>query len=232
MKDVLGKIIANRPEDPITFLADYFDSLEEQTSLVARARQLIIMTHHSRPVFDTNVRMAYEALQKSKCGKKLYGVNGEVYNELLRSLCRDYPTVVMNKLLRKLECLEYEAVPYDVFKSGVFTCYVLEDYLKLVEYLFNALDINKTGKCDKGLSDTVIEQLKSSLATNKTDARKIVEAGYNLGPDGLFFALEKAMKRDTITVLTLDMFTVECCEAFISKVRISDAKESHGRSRK
>jgi hypothetical protein len=39
---------------------------------------------------------------------------------------RDYPTIVMNKLLRKLECLEYEAVPYDVFKSGVFTCYVLE----------------------------------------------------------------------------------------------------------
>ena len=53
----------------ITFDHFYFsfDSLEEQTSLVARARQLIIMTHHSRPVFDTNVRMAYEALQKSKC---------------------------------------------------------------------------------------------------------------------------------------------------------------------
>jgi hypothetical protein len=28
----------------------------------------------------------------------------------------------------------------------------------------------------------------------------------------------QAMKRDTATVLTLDMFTVECCEAFITKV--------------
>ncbi|CAC5405093.1 TPGS1 [Mytilus coruscus] len=137
MKDVLGKIIANRPEDPIAFMADYFDSLEEQTSLVARARQLIIMTHHSRPVFDINVRMAYETLQKSKCNKKLHGVNGTVYNELIRALCR------------------------------------------------------------------------------------IVESGYNLGPDGLFHILDKAMKRDThiSTAFTLEMFTAECCEAFIAKVK-------------
>lgn len=221
MKDVIGKIIANRPEDPIAFLAEYFDSLEEQTSLVARARQLIIMTHHSRPVFEINVRMAYETLQKSKCAKKLYGVNGSVYNELMRALCRDFPTIVMTKLLRKIECLDHEAIPYDVFKSGVFTCCVLEDYLKLVEYLFNSLDFTKSGKCDKALCETVVDQLKSSLASNKTDARKIVEAGYNLGPDGLFFALDKAMKKDThvSTALTLDMFTAECCDAFISKVK-------------
>ncbi|VDI26704.1 tubulin polyglutamylase complex subunit 1 [Mytilus galloprovincialis] len=225
MKDVLGKIIANRPEDPIAFMADYFDSLEEQTSLVARARQLIIMTHHSRPVFDINVRMAYETLQKSKCSKKLHGVNGTVYNELIRALCRDFPTLVINRLLRRIECLDFEAVTYDVFKSGVFTCCVLEDYLRLVEYLFNSLDFTKTGKCDKAVCDAVLEQLKTSLASNKTDARKIVESGYNLGPDGLFHVLDKAMKRDThvSTAFTLEMFTAECCEAFIAKVK--DARD-------
>jgi hypothetical protein len=59
-----------------------------------------------------------------------------------------------------------------IFKFTTTLYYFVSDYLKLVEYLFNALDLNKTGKCDKGLSDTVIEQLKTSLATNKTDARK------------------------------------------------------------
>ena len=32
----------------------------------------------------------------------------------------------MNKLLAKVECAPHEAVPFDVFKSGVFTCCVLE----------------------------------------------------------------------------------------------------------
>ena len=32
----------------------------------------------------------------------------------------------MNKLLQKIECSPHEAVPFDVFKSGVFTCCVLQ----------------------------------------------------------------------------------------------------------
>ena len=32
----------------------------------------------------------------------------------------------MNKLLLKIECAPHEAVSFDVFKSGVFTCCVLE----------------------------------------------------------------------------------------------------------
>lgn len=54
----------------------------------------------------------------------------QVFKTLLNLFCimyfRDFPTVVMTKLLRKIECLDHEAIPYDVFKSGVFTCCVLE----------------------------------------------------------------------------------------------------------
>ena len=32
----------------------------------------------------------------------------------------------MNKLLQKLACAPHEAVPFDVFKSGIFTCCVLQ----------------------------------------------------------------------------------------------------------
>ncbi|KAJ8319760.1 hypothetical protein KUTeg_001347 [Tegillarca granosa] len=136
MRDVLDKLISNRPEDPIGFLADYFDTLEDQSNHVLRARQVLLMTHHSRPVFESNVRMAYDILKKHKVSKKLHGVNGHVYTDLIKSLCR------------------------------------------------------------------------------------IVESGYNLGPDGLFYALERAMKRDQRGhgVQTLEHFTVEACEAFLLKV--------------
>lgn len=36
------------------------------------------------------------------------------------------PQPVTTKLLKKIECLDYEAITFDVFKSGVFTCCVLQ----------------------------------------------------------------------------------------------------------
>ena len=39
--------------------------------------------------------------------------------------CRNLPSTVTIKLVKKLECYDYEAVPYDVFRSSVFTCCVL-----------------------------------------------------------------------------------------------------------
>ncbi|XP_048777541.1 tubulin polyglutamylase complex subunit 1-like isoform X1 [Ostrea edulis] len=247
MKDVLGKIVSNRPEDPIVFLADYFDSLEDQSNLVLKARNLIEMTHHSRPVFEMNVRQAYDILLKQKgyrkkpadlllleeeIGKRLYGVNGTSYTDLIKTLCRDIPQSVTTKLLKKIECVDYEAIRYDVFKSGVFTCCVLQDYVKLCEMLFNSLDFQNSGKVDKMLSEIVNEQLKAALANTRTDARNpytgltdqfsmsIVEAGYNLGPDGLFYALERGMRSKLNQGgQTLEQFTTEICDAFLSKVK-------------
>lgn len=39
---------------------------------------------------------------------------------------RDIPQSVTTKLLKKIECVDYEAITFDVFKSGVFTCCVLQ----------------------------------------------------------------------------------------------------------
>ncbi|XP_022323063.2 tubulin polyglutamylase complex subunit 1-like isoform X1 [Crassostrea virginica] len=247
MKDVLGKIVSNRPEDPISFLSDYFDSLEDQTNLVLKARSIIEMTHHSRPVFELNVRQAYDIMLKQKdlkgnssglmfleedIGKRLYGVNGTSFTDLIKTLCRDIPQSVTTKLLKKIECVDYEAITFDVFKSGVFTCCVLQDYVKLCELLFNSLDFQSSGKVDKILSEIVNEQLKAALANTRTDARNsytgktgpfslsIVEAGYNLGPDGLFYALERGMRsKNQQGGQTLEQFTLEICDAFLSKVK-------------
>lgn len=43
-----------------------FDSLEDQSNLVLKARNIIEMTHHSRPVFEMNVRQAYDIMLKQK----------------------------------------------------------------------------------------------------------------------------------------------------------------------
>lgn len=50
----------------ISFILSSFDSLEDQTNLVLKARSIIEMTHHSRPVFELNVRQAYDIMLKQK----------------------------------------------------------------------------------------------------------------------------------------------------------------------
>lgn len=65
------------------------------------------------------------------------------------------------------------------------------DYVKLAEQLFHSLDIQKTGKANKALCDVVVEQLHTALGSSRTDARRILESGYNLGVDGLYIALER-----------------------------------------
>ncbi|KAL4216946.1 Tubulin polyglutamylase complex subunit 1 [Mactra antiquata] len=221
MRDALGKMIANRPDDPISFLADYFESIEDNTSLVQRADQVLKMTHYSRPLFETNVRSAYDILSNHKVNKKVHGVNGAVYSDLLQVLCKNLPDCVTSKLLQKIECSPNEAVHYDVFKSGVFACCVLQDYVLLAEQLFQSLDIQKTGKANKSLCDVVVEQLNTALGSSRTDARRILESGYNLGVDGLYLALERALSRSqrNASLQTCDQFVAEICEAFLCKVK-------------
>ncbi|XP_076459724.1 tubulin polyglutamylase complex subunit 1-like [Babylonia areolata] len=221
IRDVIGKMITNRPEDPVTFLADYFEALvEEQSSLVQRALRIITMTHHSRPVFEVNVRDAYTLLSKHKVSKKLKGVNGAIYTELLQALCKVLPSTVTIKLVKKLECFDYEAVPFDVFRSSVFTCCVLREYAAVAEQLFASLDIQKSGKADKALCEAVMDQLKTALGSSRNDVKRIIESSYNLGPEGLHQALERALSREQPQgVITAEQFVTEACDSFLAKVK-------------
>ena len=47
-----------------------FSSIEDNTGLVQRANQMLMMTHYSRPLFESNVRSAYDILagHKGKSG--------------------------------------------------------------------------------------------------------------------------------------------------------------------
>ena len=51
--------------------------------------------------------------------------------------------------------------------------------------------MQRTGKANKALCDVVIEQLQTALGSSRTDPRRILESGYNLGVDGLYLALDR-----------------------------------------
>lgn len=194
--------------------------MEDQTSLVQRALRMITMTNHSRPVFEVNVREAYNLLTKHKINKKLRGVNGAVYTDLLQAICRSLPSTVMIKLLKKLECCDYEAVPYNVFRSSVFTCCVLCEFAAVAGQLFTSLDLQKNGKADKVLCEAVLDQLKTALGSQRNDVRRIIESSYNLAPEGLHQALDRALSRDQSQgFYSTEQFITEACDSFLAKVK-------------
>ena len=223
LKELLTKIISNRPDDPIKFIANYFESLtleDPSNDLINRAVQQLSLTHHSRPVFENNVKAAFQILGKYKISKRLHGVNGTIHSQLLHNLCQHIPSAVTIRLLKRLECADHEAITYDVFRSSVFTCCVLNDFSVMAGNLFMTLDMQKTGKADKNLCESTLDQLRAALGSSRKDVKRIMESSYNLAPEGLYLALDRAMsRRQTAGFYTHDQFVSEACEAFLAKVK-------------
>ncbi|CAL1548621.1 unnamed protein product [Lymnaea stagnalis] len=225
LKDVLTKLIANRPDDPIRFIANYFEAIaldDQPEDIVNRALQVLSLTHYSRPVFETNVISAFDILSKFKISKKLHGVNGVVHTQLLKALCKNMPPAVQVKLFKKIECSEHEAVPFTIFRSTIFTCCVLTDFISMAGNLFFTLDVQKTGNADKNLCTSTLDQLKTALSSSKKDVKRIMESSYNLGPDNLYKVLDKAMSKNASQsgLYNHDEFIMDACEIFLSKVSL------------
>ena len=224
MQDVLSKIIQNRPQDPIVFLASYFETVGDKTDRVLKAHQQVCLTHHSKPAFHTNVRAAYHLLSETKVSKRMKGINGKVYSDLLKSLCNSFPVAVQEKLMMKIQCRSHEAVSFEVFKSGVFTCLVLQDFLKQSEELFESLDSDRSGKIDSVLCEIIIQHLVRAVSnTNTAEPASVLQGGYVLGPDTLHTSMAKALFNSKGSghkaVMTSEDFISGAAEAFLSKVQ-------------
>jgi len=80
--------------------------------------------------------------------------------------------------------------------------------------------MQKTGKADKSLCESTLDQLRTALGSSRKDVKRIMESSYNLAPEGLYMALDRAMSRRTPAgFYTQDQFVSEACEAFLAKVK-------------
>ena len=225
IQEVLTQIIENRPEDPVGFLADYFETVAEKTDRVSKAYQQVCLTHHSKPAFHTNVRFAYDLLSQTKISRKTKGLTGKVHSEFLHLLLGDsFPAPIREKLLKKIQCRNHEVVCFEVFKSGVFTCLVLQDFLKEAEALFKSLDGTRSGKVDLVLGEIIIQQLVRAIAsTQASQPASVLDGGYVLAPDRLYSSVAHALFNSkgsgNKAVMTSEDFISRAADAFLSKVQ-------------
>lgn len=237
IRDVLAKVIENRPEDPIGFLADYFESVGDKGNKVTRAHQTLLLTHYTQPAFQNNIQSAYEILGQCKVHRHLRGINGVVFGELLDLILHQVPTEISDKLLKKIACRDYEVVVYDVFRAGVITAFVFHDYIKQSEALYNALDTSsysnqvppgasQMGRANKTLCDAALQQLLLAVTTTGDDATSVIEAGYSLCPDQLTSTFSQALIEsgdnhhgDNHLTMKRDEFIQQSAETFLHKVK-------------
>ncbi|NWY05100.1 TPGS1 polyglutamylase, partial [Nothoprocta ornata] len=237
VREALLKVLEARPEEPVAFLADYFEKLElsgaggeagaEPPGLpqrLARALWYVRLAHHShsRPAFSSNVALAYECLSGGGRRRRA-GLDGRLFSELLRRVCRPgpAPAEAVSALLRKVQCREHEAVPLDVFRYGVLSCAVLREFAAKAGALYDALGGGGGGPADKRLCQAVLRALEEALADGDLPPpARYLAAGAKLGPDGLALAMERALReRKLSAAMSREEFLRKAAALFVAKVK-------------
>ncbi|XP_006878416.1 PREDICTED: LOW QUALITY PROTEIN: tubulin polyglutamylase complex subunit 1 [Chrysochloris asiatica] len=240
LRTALLKVLEARPEEPIAFLAHYFENmglrspanggageppgqLLLQQQRLGRALWHLRLAHHSqRTAFNNNVSVAYECLSAGG-RKKRPGLDGRTYSELLKRICRDgdAPEEVVAPLLRKIQCRDHEAVPLGVFRSGMRTCFVLLEFVARASALYRLLEDPELAAVDRRLGQAVLDTLEGALQDGDEAApARYLEAGSRLGPDNLALAMDRAVvaRRPGVPML-LEEFLEKAAALFIAKVK-------------
>ncbi|OCT97705.1 tubulin polyglutamylase complex subunit 1 isoform X2 [Xenopus laevis] len=235
LREAVLKLLEARPEEPTAFLADYFEKLcvgsgtatgDKGAHLLGqqrinRALWYLRLAHHSqRTAFNNNLSMAYECLSMGGRKKKT-GLTGKNYSEVLSRICQEgeLPEEISSELLRKIRCRDHEAVPFDIFRYGVLTCFVLLEFRSKVDSLFSVL--HEKGPADQRLGKAVLDTLEEALVTSDLFIpASYLEAGSKLGPDGLALAMDKALLGNSSeAVMSRNQFLKDACALFLYKVK-------------
>ncbi|XP_015742030.1 tubulin polyglutamylase complex subunit 1 [Coturnix japonica] len=237
VREALLKVLEARPEEPVSFLADYFERLvlggsgttgEAAAELagpmqrLGRALCYVHLAHHShRTAFNTNISTAYEVLG-SGGRRKMLGVDGRLYSELLRRICQhgDAPQDVVAELLHRVQCRDHEAVPFDVFRYGVLSCFVLLEFVSKARMLYDVLD-NGAGVADKSVCQAVLCTLEEALGAGGLSVPgRYLEASSRLGPDCLALAMDRALQeRQLSSTMSREEFLKKATALFVAKVK-------------
>ncbi|XP_024077696.1 tubulin polyglutamylase complex subunit 1 [Terrapene carolina triunguis] len=228
VREALLKVLEARPEEPVSFLASYFEKLvlsgPQGGAAADRHRQQQRLVRALWTAFNNNVSMAYECLS-ARGRRKKPGVNGRIYSELLKKICQDgeAPEEVVSSLLKKIQCRDHEAVPFDVFRYGVLSCFVLLEFVAKADTLYDVLD-DGSGVADKRVCQAVLGTLEDALgASDFSVPIRYLEAGSKLGPDCLALAMDKALlERKICSSMNREDFLKKATALFIAKVKPID----------
>ncbi|XP_072100737.1 tubulin polyglutamylase complex subunit 1 [Mobula birostris] len=233
LREALLKVLENRPEDPVSFLGEYFQNLavasegtaekpvpRQQEEQISSALKQLLLCHYSRPAFSRNTALAFQALSCPTDRRKKPGLRGRVYTQLLRQICGSAGTSSCS-LLDKLRCWDHEAVPFSVFRHGVLTCFVFLDFVEISGRLFEV--VAESGEASRTVCQALLEALQDALSVSgSASGNGCLGAASKLSPDQLGMTMEQAMRlrrNETTPPMTQEEFTQLTAPLFIQRVK-------------
>ncbi|XP_078279775.1 tubulin polyglutamylase complex subunit 1 [Rhinoraja longicauda] len=233
LREALLKVLENRPQDPVSFLGDYFHNLaaaaaasEEklvprtQEEQLSSALKQLLFCHYNRPAFSRNTALAFQILSCPTNKRKKPGLKGRVYTELLKQICGSAGPA-SSSLIHKLRCWDHEAVPFGVFRHGVLTCFVFLDYVKISRRLFEV--VAESGEASRTVCQALLEALQDALsASGSARGTRCLDAASKLSPDQLGHTMEQALRlrrNETSPPMTQEDFTQLTAPLFIQRVK-------------
>ncbi|XP_078525547.1 tubulin polyglutamylase complex subunit 1 [Lissotriton helveticus] len=224
MRAALGQLLAARPAEPLLFLEEFFGGAvpggAEAPSTERALRYLRLAPYTRRIAFNNNVSLAYECLCNAG-RKKKPGLNGRTYSELLTRLCKEgkLPSDITSPLLKKIRCRDHEAVPFDIFRYGTLTCFVLMEYVGKAGALYDIL--SDSGAVDERVGLALLETLEEALeASDCLVPASYLVAGSKLGPDSLALAMDKALlAKKPKSSIRREEFLGQAAALFLAKVK-------------
>ncbi|XP_022079129.1 tubulin polyglutamylase complex subunit 1-like [Acanthaster planci] len=223
IRDALSKVLSNRPEDAVAFLAQYFSSIGEKSNRLNRAYQYLTLTDHYQPSFANNVATAYEILCSSSGSRTLAGLTGSTYREVLSLICSTIPAPFCEQLLKKIGPRDEEVIYPSVFHSGVMAAFVMIEYLKQTEELFQLLTTHQgRGLVDHELATAMLQELQDALAVRSTDPVSILTAGSKLTNEVITDSLLEllfASQSEHRQMMTREEFVVTAFNIYLKEVK-------------
>ncbi|XP_042906561.1 tubulin polyglutamylase complex subunit 1-like [Parasteatoda tepidariorum] len=203
-----------KPKDPIKFLASHFQ-MECETNLVAKAVNLLQDMTIYHPAIEERLLESYAIISQYSDED---GVTGDIYTDLLVKLIADVPAFQKENFLHYLQCQSTEYVSFDVFRSGVLTSILFNQFIQEVHLLFTKLcvenhDSAPTFLCKKALrkmTKCLTEALKKSASNSN----------FTLGISEMSSPIRKALPKNLppTDYVKLNTFVAEAIEIFIREV--------------
>ena len=222
LRDAMAKIIENRPNDPISFLADYFHNISTREDGVKRAMQEILLTSHGEHAFAANIVNAYEILSADN---NMKAVVGRQMTMLIDLLIESIDLPVRKLLRRKLICRDYEAIPLPVFRSLVITCITAPKYIKEGKTLFATLDFHKQGYVETATCESLLSHLSKSIQATTNlpvgdNSAIILKTAFELSPHNIGVCLSETNdKHNSKTNMNVDNFVLSLIDIFLLSVK-------------
>lgn len=147
LKEIVTVLLETRPANAVHFISDYLKSSSSASPGVLKSYKLIKTSRPEQKSFMDNLVAAFMNLD-SKKNANVQGITGIEYMKLLKMVCLDFPSDVVDEVLIVLGKRDTDVVAFEEFVAGINAILMYEDFFAEAEDLFVYLDSEKTGQVD------------------------------------------------------------------------------------